>query len=116
MFTGTLPWAAEINLSKLREMKEQVSVAKLFEGMPSELVTIYGILERLAPFEVPDYYLLIALMVRAMGKHGCTWDDPYDWEKIPPSVMKTLTLVNMTYRDGDRPNIPTDLPELGEST
>lgn len=113
---GTLPWSALKDKALILEAKMTTPVDKLAKHIPRQFVSIYKIINRLEAFETPKYDLIIAFLVDAMREWRCSWEDPFDWEFIPEKDIKQMTPIDLGWQNDECPDIPTDLPELPESS
>ena len=83
---GKLPWQGipapdkEEKYRKIGEMKEQMEIHTLCEGVPVEIYNFLAHVRSLDFKEKPNYHYLRSLLVNAFNRMGYDYDYYYDWE------------------------------------
>ncbi|OHS99997.1 CK1 family protein kinase [Tritrichomonas foetus] len=113
--TGRLPWKGISNKPKTMKKKVKVLPEKLFKKLPNQFLQIYNkYVMSLEPFESPNYDAIIGLISKAMTENQCSWDDPYDWEKLREKDVNEISAIDLKPTKDDEPNIPFDFPLISE--
>lgn len=117
---GRLPWPSVRDREQIHSAKARADMVQYCEenGLPRQLRAVYRMIESYGRCDEPNYDLIIAYLAKAMEEAQCSWDDPYEWEKLPKKVLKTISAISLTPPEGERPIVPDEgvaLPEEGEA-
>jgi serine/threonine protein kinase len=92
--TGSTPWPGSENLRKTIQVKRKISVRRLCQGLASEFVTIWGMINSLDFEDTPDYDGIKHLIRQALAKlhvHAHV----YDWEMLKKEKLSEITPVKL---------------------
>ncbi|KAH0786252.1 CK1 family protein kinase [Histomonas meleagridis] len=116
---GKLPWPSVRNKTQIYEIKKDVDIVKYCNDnqLPPQFGTIYNIIQSYKLRDEPDYDLIISYLVDAMKKTNSKWTDKYEWENLPPKLLKTISAIPLKSKNpNDAPIIPKNLKRIGYET
>ena len=110
MRKGNLPWGDLVDKKTVFNAKTADGVAEqLTTGMPKQIHSLWLVISVYSYAQTPDYALLRSFIVEAMTENRITFDDMFDWERMPAMKREHLSVISLDVPDGEEPTIPTDL-------
>jgi len=93
LMDGRLPWGQDRDGVVISRKKSAISDRMLYRSLPHEFLEISYYLNSLGYMTRVNYDYIMCLLGRALRRSGCAINAPFDWEALPPEVVKEFAAI-----------------------
>ena len=120
LLKGSLPWQGlkikqkNEKFEKIKEMKIELDIDQLCQGIPEEFGTYLKMVRKLEFEEEPEYWKYINLFDELFNKKEFVWDYCYDWVEDGKSKKKEKFKETLMYNNKEIYNKVEELTNIEE--